>query len=93
MAAAAATLARGVDAAAVSAELRSFPGVEHRLEEVAEIAGVLYVNDSKATNTDAAAAALRAFGSGVHAILGGSLKGGEFEPLAPAVAERASAAT
>jgi UDP-N-acetylmuramoylalanine--D-glutamate ligase len=87
MAAAAATLVRGVDAGAVSAELRAFRGVEHRLEEVAEIGGVLYVNDSKATNTDAATAALRAFGPGVHAILGGSLKGGGFEPLAPAVAE------
>ncbi len=53
----------------------SFPGVPHRLERVAEIDGVLYVNDSKATNVAAAAAALRSFDGGVRAILGGSLKG------------------
>ncbi len=47
----------------------------HRLEEVAEIDGVLYVNDSKATNVAAAAAALESFDGGVHAILGGSLEG------------------
>ena len=57
--------------------LREFRGVAHRLEQVAEIGGVLYVNDSKATNVAAAAAALRSFDGGVHAILGGSLKGGE----------------
>ena len=68
--------------------LRTFPGVPHRLERVAEIDGVLYVNDSKATNVAAAAAALRSFDGGVRAILGGSLKGGGFEGLAEPVAER-----
>jgi UDP-N-acetylmuramoylalanine--D-glutamate ligase len=87
MAAAAATLSRGLEAAAVRGALLEFRGLEHRLEEVAEIAGVLYVNDSKATNPAAAEAALRAFGAGVHAILGGSSKGGSFESLAPAVAD------
>jgi UDP-N-acetylmuramoylalanine--D-glutamate ligase len=87
MAAAAATLARGVDQEAVRAALRSFPGVPHRLEEVAEVGGVLYVNDSKATNVSSAVAALRAYCGGVHAILGGSLKGGGFAELAPAVEE------
>jgi UDP-N-acetylmuramoylalanine--D-glutamate ligase len=87
MAAAAATLARGVDPDAVRAALQDFGGVEHRLEEVADVDGVLYVNDSKATNPASTIAALRAFGAGVHAILGGSLKGGGFEALAPAVAE------
>jgi UDP-N-acetylmuramoylalanine--D-glutamate ligase len=52
---------------------------------------VLYVNDSKATNPAAAIAGLEAFESGVHAILGGSLKGGDFDMLAPVVSERCAA--
>jgi UDP-N-acetylmuramoylalanine--D-glutamate ligase len=91
MAAAAATLARAVDPDAVARVLRKFRGLEHRLEVVAEIDGVLYVNDSKATNIASALAALRSFDGGVHAILGGSLKGGGFQALAPAVAERCRA--
>lgn len=89
--AAAAALAMGVPATAVAAGIESFPGVPHRLERVAEIGGVLYVNDSKATNVAAAAAALRAFDGGVHAILGGSLKGGDFGGLSEPVAERCRA--
>lgn len=85
MAVAAAALAAGIDRDAVAAGLRSFGGVPHRLERVAEIGGVLYVNDSKATNVAAAAAALAAFDGGVHAILGGSLKGGDFAALTPLV--------
>jgi UDP-N-acetylmuramoylalanine--D-glutamate ligase len=88
MAAAAAALAMGIEREAVRDGLRTFPGVPHRLERVAEVHGVLYVNDSKATNVAAAAAALRSFDGGVHAILGGSLKGGGFEGLAAPVAER-----
>jgi UDP-N-acetylmuramoylalanine--D-glutamate ligase len=87
MAAAAATLARGVDPDSVRDALRDFEGVEHRLEEVADVHGVLYVNDSKATNSASTIAALHAFGGGVHLILGGSLKGGGFAVLAPAVSE------
>ena len=90
MAAAAATLARDVDRDSVREGLRSFGGVPHRLELVAEVAGVKYVNDSKATNVTAAAAALRSF-EGVHAIFGGSLKGGGFEPLAATVGEHCRA--
>jgi UDP-N-acetylmuramoylalanine--D-glutamate ligase len=92
MAAAAVTLARGVDAAAVRAALETFSGVEHRLEEVATRDGVLYVNDSKATNVDAAITGIRSFAGGVHAILGGRHKGGDLAPLAAAVAERCCAA-
>jgi UDP-N-acetylmuramoylalanine--D-glutamate ligase len=92
MAAAAATLVRDVDAEAVRKALREFRGVPHRLEEVAEIDGVLYVNDSKATNVAAAIASLRAFDGGVHVILGGRSKGGQFGTLAPVVAERSVAA-
>ena len=91
MAVAAAALAAGIDREAVASGLRTFGGVPHRLERVAEIGGVCFVNDSKATNVAAAAAALTAFDGGVHAILGGSLKGGDFAALAPLVAERCRA--
>ncbi len=90
-AAAAAAASLGIEREAIAAGLRSFDGVPHRLERVAEVGGVLYVNDSKATNVAAAIAALRSFEGGVRAILGGSLKGGGFEELAPAVAERCTA--
>lgn len=91
MAAAAASLAMGVPVEAVSEGLASFPGVPHRLERVAEIGGKLFVNDSKATNVAAAAAAMRSFDGGVHAILGGSPKGETFEGLVEPVSERCAA--
>jgi UDP-N-acetylmuramoylalanine--D-glutamate ligase len=91
MGASAAALASGVPAEAVAAALRSFAGVPHRLEEVGVVDGVLYVNDSKATNVDAAARAIESFEGGVHAILGGSLKGGGFEELREPVAARCRA--
>ena len=87
-AAAVAAEAMGIGEEPIARALASFRGVPHRLERVAEIDGVLYVNDSKATNVAAAIAALRSFDGGVRAILGGSLKGGGFAELAPAVAER-----
>ena len=81
-AAAAIALARGIDPDAVRAALRSFAGVEHRLEEVATVDGVLYVNDSKATNVDSTLVALASFaGEPVHLILGGGGKGQDFTPL------------
>ena len=86
MAAAAAALAMGLDREAVREGLRSFAGVPHRLEPVAEIDGVRFVNDSKATNVASAVVGLRAFDGGVHAILGGSDKGEPFAPLARAAA-------
>jgi UDP-N-acetylmuramoylalanine--D-glutamate ligase len=88
MAAAVAATAMRIDRGSIREALRTFPGVPHRLERVAEIDGVLYINDSKATNVAAAVAALRSFDGGVRAILGGSLKGGGFEGLAEPVAER-----
>jgi UDP-N-acetylmuramoylalanine--D-glutamate ligase len=91
MAAAAVTLARGVDADAVRQGLRTFGGVAHRLEEVATRDGVLYVNDSKATNVDAAVTGLRSFEGGVHAILGGRGSADDLAPLVTAVRERARA--
>jgi UDP-N-acetylmuramoylalanine--D-glutamate ligase len=91
MAAAAVALARGVDREAVAEALRTFAGVEHRLEEIDRRGGVLYVNDSKATNVDAAVTGLRSFDGGVHAILGGRGKGAAYSPLAAPVAERCAA--
>lgn len=88
MAAAAVTLARGVGPDAVRAGLRSFRGVAHRLEPIAELDGVAYVNDSKATNVDSTLVALRSFAGGVHLIAGGRTKAQDFSPLAPLVAER-----
>lgn len=91
MAASAAALAMGIAHDAVSAGLRAFGGVPHRLERVGEAGGVLFINDSKATNVAAARAAVLAFDGGVHAILGGSSKGERFDPLAGPVAERCTA--
>ena len=90
-AAAAAALARGIPEQAIRAALRSFAGVPHRLEEVAQLDGVLYVNDSKATNVASAVVGIEAFEGGVHAILGGSLKGGDFAGLRDVVASRCRA--
>jgi UDP-N-acetylmuramoylalanine--D-glutamate ligase len=92
MAAAAVTLARGVEPAAVRAALAGFAGVEHRLEEVGRVGGVLYVDDSKATNVASAIVGIRSFAGGVHAILGGRGKQEDYAPLAAALAERGRAA-
>src|SRR4051794_31143860 len=82
MAASAGALASGAPEDDVREALRSFRGVAHRLEEVVERDGVLYVNDSKATNVAAARVGLEAFAPGsVHVILGGILKGGSFAGL------------
>jgi UDP-N-acetylmuramoylalanine--D-glutamate ligase len=89
--ASAVALAAGLPPAAVAEALRGFAGVPHRLEEVGSVDGVLYVNDSKATNVSAAVRGIESFDGGVHAILGGSLKGGGFEGLREPVAARCRA--
>jgi UDP-N-acetylmuramoylalanine--D-glutamate ligase len=91
MAAATAALSMGIDREAVREGLCSFAGVPHRLEGVAEIEGVRFVNDSKATNVASAVVGIGAFEGGVHAILGGSEKGEAFAPLVEPVAERCAA--
>ena len=78
----------GVDAEAMTRAVRSFTGLEHTLEAVGEVQGVRYVNDSKATNLVAARAAIECFGPGLTVILGGRFKGGAFEDLRPALADR-----
>jgi UDP-N-acetylmuramoylalanine--D-glutamate ligase len=81
-AAAAIALARGIAPDAVRTALRTFAGVEHRLEEVARHEDVLFVNDSKATNVASTLVALASFaGVRVHLILGGQGKGQDFTAL------------
>jgi UDP-N-acetylmuramoylalanine--D-glutamate ligase len=87
MAAAAAALSMGLDREAVREGLRGFAGVPHRLEQVIEIDGVRFVNDSKATNVASAVVGIDAFEGGVHAILGGSEKGEPFASLIEPIRE------
>jgi UDP-N-acetylmuramoylalanine--D-glutamate ligase len=84
MAAACAALAMDVPAPAIAEALREFEGLPHRLEFVAEIEGVRYVNDSKATNVASALTALATFEAPVILIAGGKSKGGDFAALAAA---------
>jgi UDP-N-acetylmuramoylalanine--D-glutamate ligase len=91
MAAACVCLARGLPVEAVAEGLRTFGGVVHRLELVAERGGVRWVNDSKATNVASTVVALQSFPAGVHLIAGGQGKGQDFSPLAPLVASRCRA--
>jgi UDP-N-acetylmuramoylalanine--D-glutamate ligase len=81
-AATAAARAAGIPEAAIAAGLQSFAGVPHRLELVRELDGVRWVNDSKATNPEAAERALSAYPPGLRVILGGSRKGTPFAGLA-----------
>jgi UDP-N-acetylmuramoylalanine--D-glutamate ligase len=84
-AATAAARAIGVPDAAIAEALATFPGVAHRIEEIATVDGVLYVNDSKATNAAAALRALASFpGRRKHAILGGRGKAEPYDALAGA---------
>jgi UDP-N-acetylmuramoylalanine--D-glutamate ligase len=77
----------GVDAAAMTQAVESFKGLEHALEPVAEISGVLFVNDSKATNVEAARRAIESFDS-VVVIMGGRFKGGDLGELTGPLRER-----
>ena len=87
-AAAAACIAHGVDQALIGSALRSFPGVPHRLELVAEAAGVSWFNDSKSTNVDSTITALAAIEAPVHLILGGEAKGQDFSSLTKPISAR-----
>lgn len=70
----------GVESSALEEALEGFTGLEHVMEPVASFEGVRFVNDSKATNIDAAARSIESF-DGVVAIIGGRYKGGRFEDL------------
>jgi UDP-N-acetylmuramoylalanine--D-glutamate ligase len=81
LAAAAITRLAGVAAPVIARAVAGFRGLEHAMEWVAEIGGVRFVNDSKATNLDAARQAIETFGPGVVVIMGGRFKGGDWRVL------------
>jgi UDP-N-acetylmuramoylalanine--D-glutamate ligase len=89
LAAAAAARLAGASASEIANGVRTFAGVEHRLEFVAEVAGVHYYNDSKATNVDATLKALDAFSGRILVILGGKDKGSDYTPLQKPLREKA----
>lgn len=81
----------GIRKDVIRKSLSDFPGVEHRLEKVATVRGVLYVNDSKATNVDACWYALESMKTKVVLILGGKDKGNDYSAIRDLVAEKCSA--
>jgi len=89
LAAVAAARLAGAEAAEIARGVRSFAGVEHRLEFVAEIGGVRYYNDSKATNVDATLKALDAFPGRILIVLGGKDKGSDYTVLQKPLREKA----
>ena len=80
----------GVEPPAMARAVEHFTGLEHALEPVAEIAGVRFVNDSKATNIEAALRAIESFAPGLVVILGGRFKGGDFADLRDALTSRSA---
>lgn len=82
----------GVPVEKIRQGLIAFPGVEHRLEPVEIVNGVLYINDSKGTNPDSTIKALEAYDEPIIIILGGKNKGSDFTQLAQRVKQRAKAA-
>jgi UDP-N-acetylmuramoylalanine--D-glutamate ligase len=91
LAAIAASALAGGSSEAARAVLAEFPGLEHRLEPVAILAGVQFVNDSKGTSVGAVVRSLESFPGPVILIAGGRDKGSDFAPLRPAVQGRAKA--
>ena len=91
MAAALAAKAAGIDNAVIRESLRTFKAIEHRLEPVLSVGGVLYINDSKATNVDSAWYALDAQTRPVVWIVGGTDKGNDYSALAGLVREKVKA--
>jgi UDP-N-acetylmuramoylalanine--D-glutamate ligase len=88
LAAAAVASIAGVEPAAMTRAVEAFKGLEHALEPVREIAGVHFVNDSKATNIESALRAIQSFDQGLVVILGGKFKGGSFADLRGALVAR-----
>jgi UDP-N-acetylmuramoylalanine--D-glutamate ligase len=87
LAAALAAAAAGAPETALAQGLRTFPGLEHRLERVADVDGVQWINDSKATNVASAAVALESMTRPVVLLLGGKPKGESFTPLLAALGD------
>ncbi len=92
LAACAAAHLAGAMPGAIASGVKTFRGVEHRLEFVAEIGGVTFYNDSKATNVDAALKAVEAFPGPLIVILGGKDKGSPYTALREPLRQRARAA-
>ena len=88
LAAAAVAWLAGVKPDAMTRAVEGFTGLEHALEPVVECGGVRFVNDSKATNVEAARRAIESFGPGLVVIMGGRFKGGDFGELAAPLHER-----
>jgi UDP-N-acetylmuramoylalanine--D-glutamate ligase len=91
LAAAAAARLLGASPEAVESAVRGFRGVEHVLERVAEIGGVAFFNDSKATNVESARRSIEAFPGPLLVVMGGRYKGGDFHELAGSLAMRGKA--
>jgi UDP-N-acetylmuramoylalanine--D-glutamate ligase len=91
LAAAAVGVLAGVAPPAMAAAVETFRGLEHAMELVAEVQGVRFINDSKATNVDAARRSVESFEGGVVPIMGGRYKGGDFRNLRLALTGRARA--
>jgi UDP-N-acetylmuramoylalanine--D-glutamate ligase len=91
LAAAAVTDIAGVTPSAMVAALRDFHGLAHVMEPAGTVGGVRFVNDSKATNVEAALRSIESFDRGVVAIIGGRFKGGDFHDLAEALRQRGRA--
>lgn len=79
----------GLDELAMCKALKTFKGLSHRMQRVAKIAGVTWVNDSKATNIGACVAALQGYDRKVVLIAGGDAKGADMNELMPSVKEKA----
>jgi UDP-N-acetylmuramoylalanine--D-glutamate ligase len=81
----------GVSTKAMVASLRGFRGLEHVMEPSGRIGDVVFVNDSKATNVEAARRSIESFPRGVVALIGGHFKGGDFRDLRDVLASRGRA--
>jgi UDP-N-acetylmuramoylalanine--D-glutamate ligase len=84
-------LAAGLDRTAIAGAVRAFKPLHHRLETVADQDGILYVDDSKATNPGAVIAALRSFDRPIVLIAGGKSKGTEFSDVGKVISSRTKA--
>src|SRR5207237_10906168 len=91
MAAATIGVIAGAAPMAMTAAVESFPGLEHAMELVADIGGVRFVNDSKATNVESALRSIESFDTGLVPIMGGRFKGGDLALLRAPLASRATA--
>jgi len=91
MAAATVGTLAGAAPAAMTSAVDAFPGLEHAMELVAELGGVRFVNDSKATNVESAVRSIESFASDLVPIIGGRFKGGDLRLLREPLATRARA--